>query len=30
MRFAAAVAIVFLFVIQAFSQTGPCTESAVK
>ena len=30
MRFAAATAVVFLFVIQALSQTGPCTESAVK
>ena len=30
MRFAAAAAVVFLFVIQALSQTGPCTESAVK
>lgn len=30
MRFAVAVAMVFLFVAQAFSQTGPCTESAVK
>ena len=30
MRFAVAVAMVFLFVTQAFSQSGPCTESAVK
>ena len=30
MRFAAAAAVVFLLVIQVLSQTGPCTESAVK
>jgi ketosteroid isomerase-like protein len=30
MRFAAAAVVVFLFVIQALSQTGPCNESAVK
>ncbi len=30
MRFAAAAAMVFLLVIQALSQTGPCTESSVK
>jgi ketosteroid isomerase-like protein len=30
MRFAAAIAVAFLFVIPTFSQTGPCTESAVK
>ena len=30
MRFVAAVAMVFLSVIQAFSQTGPCPESTVK
>lgn len=30
MRFAAAVAVVFLFAVLVFSQTGPCTESAVK
>jgi ketosteroid isomerase-like protein len=30
MRFAAAAAVVFLFVVRALSQTGPCTESAVK
>jgi ketosteroid isomerase-like protein len=30
MRFAAVVAMVFLFVVRAFSQTGPCTESGVK
>ena len=30
MRFAVAIAMVFLFVTQAFSQTGPCTDSAVK
>jgi ketosteroid isomerase-like protein len=30
MRFAVAVAMLFLFVTQAFAQTGPCTESTVK
>jgi ketosteroid isomerase-like protein len=30
MRLAVAVAMVLLFVTQAFSQTGPCTETAVK